>query len=109
MRGFALYEISGRRARPQTLPDVQSHPKGKIYEQLTATNNPGEVVTAWRSPTQFTTFEYGLRPRNFEEGFDGERFGLDTFDGSLEMLFIYRKGRWILKDIWVPKGRSTGQ
>jgi hypothetical protein len=104
MHDFVLYEISGRRARPQKLPKPESHPKGKIYDQLDYTANPGETVTAWLSSTQFTTEEYGLRPRDIENGIDGSKFGLPNYSGgSLEKLFIFQKDRWMLKDIRVPK------
>jgi hypothetical protein len=104
MHGFVLYAISARRAHPQKLPDPKSHPKGKIYEHLDYTANPGEVVTRWLSPTEFTTEEYGLRPRNIDKGVDGSKFGLADFDGgSLEKLFAFQKDHWILKDIRLPK------
>lgn len=102
--GFVLYEIAGRRARPQNLPDPKSHPKGKVYEQLDYTANPGEVFTSWLSPTKFTTEEYGLRPRDMDKGVDGTKFGLAVFDGgSLEKLFALEKNHWVLKDIRPPK------
>jgi hypothetical protein len=104
MHDFVLYEIIGRRARPQNLPDSKSHPKGKIYEQLDYTANPGQVMTAWLSPRQFIAEEYGLRPRDIEKGVDGSKFGLADFDGgSLEMLFSFRNGQWMLDDIRTPK------
>lgn len=107
MHGYVLYEVSGRRARPQKLPEPKSHPKGGIYDQLDYTANPGEVVTAWLSPTEFTTEEYGLRPRDMDKGVDGAKFGLAGFDGgSLEKLFAFHKDGWILKDIRPPKEQS---
>jgi len=107
MHDFVLFAVDGRRARRQTLPDSKSHPKGRIYEQLDYTANPGQVVTAWLSPTEFTVEEYGLRPRDMDKGIDGAEFGLpDVDDGSLEKLFSFHKGRWVLQDIRIPKDRA---
>ena len=107
MHSFVLYAISGKRARPQKLPGPKSHPKGRIYEQLDYTANPGEVVTAWISATEFTTEEYGLRPRDMDKGVDGSKFGLADFDGSFEKLFALQKHHWILKDIRLPKDQPN--
>ena len=103
MMDFVLYEISRRRARLQKLPDAKSHPKGKIYEELDYTANPGHMVTRWLSATQCTVEEYGLRPRDLDKGVDGSKFGLPDFDGSsLEKVFSYSDGRWTLEDLRVP-------
>ncbi len=103
-KDFVVYEIIGRRARPQKLPDLKSHPKGKIYEQLDYTANTGQVIQRWLSPTRFTSEEYGLLPRDVDKGVDGSKFGLRDFDGgSLEKIFSFEKDHWVLKDIRTPK------
>ena len=105
MHDFVLYRISHRRAYAQKLPGSESNQKGKIYAQLTTSANPGEGVNRWLSSVEFTVIEYGLRPRDVDKGVEAERFGLAGFDDALEKFYVFQKGRWILKDIQVPKDR----
>jgi hypothetical protein len=103
MHDFVIYEISRRRAHLQKLPDTKSHPKGKIYDQLTYTANSGQMITRWLSANRCTVEEYGLRPRDGETGVDGSELGLPGFNGgSLEKVFAFEKGEWILEDLRVP-------
>ncbi|CAN5587989.1 hypothetical protein BH09VER1_BH09VER1_40670 [soil metagenome] len=106
MHGLAFYKIAGRRANPVSLPDSSSNPKGKIFDYLTTSNNPGTTFSNWISKNEFVVFDYGLRPKCDSADSDFSKYGLGDFDGELEEVYhLSWNGRWKLKDIRVPKSR----
>ena len=106
MHDFTVYRISKSKASPVTLPDKSSNKKSEIYKALQHTANPGEVFTAWISPTCFTTEEYGLWPKH--DNTDFGQYEIPDFDGLIEKVYRLKGSHWILEDLRSPKKKENG-
>jgi hypothetical protein len=106
MHDFTVYRITKSKPVPITLPDKKTNKKSEIYEALKHTANPGEVFTAWLSPTSFTTEEYGLWPK--QDDIDFSQYGIPDFDGLIEKVYTFKDSRWILEDLRSPKPKENG-
>jgi hypothetical protein len=105
MHDFTVYSIAKLKAVPIILPDKKTNKKSKIYEALKYTANPGEVFTAWLSPTSFTTEEYGLWPN--QDNIDFSQYGFPDFDGLIEKVYNFKDSHWILEDLRSPKEKEN--
>jgi hypothetical protein len=99
MHSAQIYRILNSRALPITLPDDNTHPKGKVLVGLGTTVNPGSEILLSKDG-HIEKRSWGIVPN---WGLDYSKHGLKGFEG--ELLFHYRfdeGGRLILQDITVP-------
>ncbi len=99
MHSAQIYRILDSRAIPITLPDDDTHPKGKVLAGLGTTANPGSEILLSKDG-HIQKRSWGIVP---DWGLDYSKHGLKDFEG--ELLFHYRfdeGGRLILHDITVP-------
>ncbi len=102
MHTSQIYRIRDGRAIPLSLPEANTHPKGKVFAVLGHSANPGSAVTLKKDGTiQRRVWGYMPKEGYFDE--DYSKYGLKGLEG--ELLFHYRfnrKGLIQLHDITVP-------
>ncbi|MFZ2279936.1 MAG: hypothetical protein WAW39_19215 [Prosthecobacter sp.] len=96
MNDCQIYRISNRRAIPLSLPADTAHPKGKIFEVLTTTNNPGSEV-AFSKNGELIKRSYGFKPKEGHFNEDYSRYGLKGFDGGTLCFFYKLKKDWSIE------------
>lgn len=100
MHSYQVYRISGRRAVPLSLPADTTHPKGKIFDVLTTSANPGAVVSFSKNGEILKRI-YGLMPKEGHFNEDYSKYGLGDFEGS-SLICRYKlkeDGHLVLMDI----------
>jgi hypothetical protein len=99
MHSSQIYRIRDRRAVPLSLPDIKTHPKGKLLAGLQSTANPGSELSLAKDGSIL------MRGWGYVPDFtvDYSKHGLTGFEG--EPRFHYRfdqQGQLQLHDITVP-------
>jgi hypothetical protein len=99
MQSSQIYRIQNRRAKPITLPEVKTHPKGLILHNLEFTTNPGSEITFAKNG-DITQNAWGYRP---DFNVDYAKHGLAGFEGRLKITYRFNfKGDLKLLNISVP-------
>ena len=85
-----IYRFNGRRAIPLSLPDGNSHPKGKILEALTTSVNAGSTIR-FSERGEIVVRRYGYMPKEGHLDEDYSEYGLKDFEGiGGVLLFVHR-------------------
>ena len=108
-RDFVCYAVDKHgRVRRQTLSGEETHPKWPAYAQLKHGPNGRTTATRWTSPTGFVAEESGVFLPDSDEAVQALPDWLEGFSDTLEWIYAYEDGRWVLKDIRVPEKKPAG-
>lgn len=100
---FVCYAVTKNgQVHRQTLSGEKTHPKWSAYQQLKHGANGHTIVTRWTSPTGFVAEETGVHLPASDEAVQSLPDWLNGFSDTLEWVYAYEDGRWVLKDIRVP-------
>lgn len=103
MHSVQFYEIRGRRAVPLKLPERNTHPKGKVFEYVTATAHPSKSVGNLSNDRISEVF-WGFMPKDVDQPSNLEKFGFKESPEAIEITYVRTgKDTWKIADITEPK------